>query len=282
MFPANASLAPADFSWNDRQTLTLPLFVAKTLREWAVVSSRMGERHHLRLGILRSIIAIVDAYVWQPQASTASPRFVRESIRAVVDTARSAHPYPCGHSQRVARLSAGIAKHMGWRGRDLNEVYVAGMLHDVGKVGIDARILHKPGKLTEDEYGQIKTHSEVGYEMLVGIEPLERVLPAVLHHHEHWNGGGYPHGLRGETIPAVARIVAVADAHDAMISDRPYRSGMPIRQVRRVFAKGTGVLWDPDVVSAYLLSIGNGSGTHAAALEWPRPFPSGSSSQCAS
>jgi HD-GYP domain-containing protein (c-di-GMP phosphodiesterase class II) len=264
MFAVNPPRCQTDFSRNDRQTRVLPIFVAEILREWASVPIRAGQRHPLQRDTLRAIVSIVDAYVWHDQPTTNSARYLCESMGAAVDATRRGAVFLGGHSQRVARLSVRIARQLGWRRRDLATVFLAGMLHDVGKVGIDAGILHKPDRLTENEYGQVKTHSEIGFEMLTGIEPLVDILPAVLHHHERWNGGGYPHGLRGESIPILARIVAVADAHDAMISDRPYRKGMPIDDVRFVFARGIDVLWDPAVVDAYFPIVQNGSRPVAA------------------
>lgn len=104
---------------------------------------------------------------------------------------------------------------------------MSGLLHDVGKIGIDDNVLRKAGRLTDAEFEHIKKHPELGYKILADIKQLSDVLPAVLHHHEQWDGKGYPMGLSGEDIPQLARIMSVADAYDAMTSDRPYRAGMP-------------------------------------------------------
>jgi HD-GYP domain-containing protein (c-di-GMP phosphodiesterase class II) len=124
-------------------------------------------------------------------------------------------------------------------------------LHDIGKIGIDDAVLRKPGKLTNEEFEHIKEHPELGYRILADIKQLADVLPAVLHHHEQWDGRGYPFKLSGELIPMIARIVAVADAFDAMTSDRPYRPGMAIEKVDEIFTSGRGRQWDPEVVAAY-------------------------------
>jgi len=164
-------------------------------------------------------------------------------------------PYTCGHSDRVAHLAVQLAKELGWRHEDLAVVHLAGLLHDIGKIGVAAEILCKPAELTPEEYEQVKSHPRLGHEILLDVEPLTRVLPAVLHHHEHWDGSGYPSGLAGDEIPEIARIVAVADAYDAMTNQRPYRSSLPRHEVRRIFLEGQGRHWDPLVLDA-LLRVG--------------------------
>ncbi|MCL4205155.1 MAG: HD-GYP domain-containing protein [Pirellulaceae bacterium] len=157
----------------------------------------------------------------------------------------------CAHSDRVAKLAVRLARELGWSRETLSEIYWAGLLHDVGKLEIDERLLCKPDQLTDKEYDRIKLHPVLGFEMLTGIEPLSAVLPAVLHHHERWDGRGYPEGLAGKDIPELARVIAVADAHDAMTNNRPYRAGLPPETVDRIFLEGEGIFWDPDVVRAY-------------------------------
>jgi len=124
-------------------------------------------------------------------------------------------------------------------------------LHDIGKIGIDDAVLRKPGKLTPEEFDHIKEHPELGYRILADISQLADVLPAVLHHHEQWDGKGYPFKLAGDQIPYIARILAVADAFDAMSSDRPYRPGMPVDRVEELFNLGAAQQWDAEVVKAY-------------------------------
>ena len=123
-------------------------------------------------------------------------------------------------------------------------MYIAGLLHDIGKVGVPDAVLGKPGKLTDEEFRIIQTHPATGVEILQHLEPLGYVLTAVLHHHEAVNGGGYPHGLAGDAIPLFSRIIAVADAYDAMTSDRPYRPRMPAEQAEGILRAGAGKQWD--------------------------------------
>ncbi|HXT58915.1 MAG TPA: HD domain-containing phosphohydrolase, partial [Pirellulales bacterium] len=130
-------------------------------------------------------------------------------------------------------------------------IYFSGLLHDIGKIGINDEVLRKPGKLSEAEFEHIKTHVEIGYRILVDLRKMAHMLPVVLHHHENWDGRGYPHGLAGEEIPYLARIVAVADAYDAMASDRPYRAGMDDDKLDSIIRSGAGQQWDPRVVEAF-------------------------------
>ncbi len=159
--------------------------------------------------------------------------------------------YTSGHSHRVANLSVALAKQIGLEKKTLDTIYLGGLLHDVGKIGIDDHVLNKPGQLTDEEFEHIKQHSQFGYDILCGIRQLDNILPIVLHHHENWDGNGYPHGLTGTEIPLMARIVAVADAFDAMSGDRPYRKGMPYEKVDTILKNGAGMQWDTRVIDAF-------------------------------
>lgn len=172
-------------------------------------------------------------------------------VRAMSSAIDAKDPYTRGHSDRVARVSVRIAEELGCDDNTLRTLYLGGLLHDVGKIGINDDVLRKPGKLTDAEYEHIKTHVEIGYRILRGLKKMGHLLPIVLHHHESWDGKGYPFGLAGTNIPFLARIVAVADAYDAMASDRPYRQGMPDEKLDAIFRSGSGKQWDPDIVDAF-------------------------------
>jgi HD-GYP domain-containing protein (c-di-GMP phosphodiesterase class II) len=172
-------------------------------------------------------------------------------VRALTSAIDAKDPYTCGHSDRVARISERLAKELKLDRRTLHTIYLSGLLHDIGKIGIDDQVLRKPGALTAAEFEHIKMHPELGYKILLDLTELDEVLPVVLHHHENWDGKGYPHGLAGENIPFLARIVAVADAFDAMGSDRPYREGMADDKVDAILRAGAGAQWDPQVVAAF-------------------------------
>jgi putative nucleotidyltransferase with HDIG domain len=156
------------------------------------------------------------------------------------------------HSLRVVEYTLLIARGMGFHGRTLRPIRWGAMLHDIGKIGIPDNILHKPGKLTPQEWEIMKTHPVKGYEALKEIGFLADALPIVRHHHERYDGKGYPDGLRGNEIPIGARIFAVADAFDAMTSDRPYRKAMPVEKAIGEIVANSGTQFDPSVVGVFL------------------------------
>lgn len=173
------------------------------------------------------------------------------SVQALTSAIDAKDRYTSGHSNRVAYYSVSLAKHLGLSKAERDTLYVAGLLHDIGKIGIDDHVLNKPGALTEEEFEQIKLHPELGFEILKGVRQLDSVLPIVLHHHEAWDGSGYPHGLAGHKIPQMARIMAVADSFDAMSSDRPYRKGISDEKLDSILRDGAGSQWDPEVIDAF-------------------------------
>jgi putative nucleotidyltransferase with HDIG domain len=172
-------------------------------------------------------------------------------VRSLVSTLDAKDPYTRGHSERVALVSRRLADDLGLPRDDVEAIYVSALLHDIGKIGIDDRILQKAGDLTREEFAEIQRHPMIGWNILKGLKNLQHVLPGVRNHHEAWNGKGYPDGLAGEDIPLMARIIAVADSFDAMGSDRPYRKGMPIEQLEAIFRRGAGQQWDPQIVESY-------------------------------
>ena len=161
-------------------------------------------------------------------------------------------PAELGHANRVTELALRIAEAVGAGPRRVSAIERGGPLHDIGKLSIAIEILHKPGALDEDELAQIRQHPEEGRRMLDGIRSMRVAIHCVLHHHERWDGGGYPHGLRGEEIPMEARILAVADAYDAMTSDRPYRPALSHEDAMNEVRRCSGTQFDPEVADAFL------------------------------
>lgn len=172
-------------------------------------------------------------------------------VKSLVRSLEARDEYTCGHSDRVALLSQRIAKEMGLDRLHLERIYIAGLLHDIGKVGIPDGVLNKPDRLTDDEFEIIKRHPVIGYDILKNLRQFDFVLPAVRHHHEQMDGRGYPDGLSGSEIPLEARIMAVADAYDAMTSSRPYRDGMPFEKAESILRENRGPQWDPQVLDAF-------------------------------
>jgi HD-GYP domain-containing protein (c-di-GMP phosphodiesterase class II) len=172
-------------------------------------------------------------------------------VRALVSAIDAKDEYTRGHSERVALIGKHLAAACGLSPDQCERIYLAGLLHDVGKIGVRDVVLRKPGKLDPDEYDEIKTHPEKGWGILADLEPLGYVLPGVLFHHERFDGTGYPDQLAGEQIPLDGRILAVADAYDAMTSDRPYRPGMPQAKAESVLRAGAGAQWDATVIDTF-------------------------------
>ncbi len=181
-----------------------------------------GELKELLFGVIRSLTAAIDAK----------------------------DPYTSGHSERVARIAVRLAEQLGLSANQRGDLYLMGLLHDVGKIGIDDGVLKKAEKLTPEEYRMIQSHVEIGVHILSDLKKLSHLLPGVAHHHEHYDGTGYPGGLKGEDIPFSARILAVADGFDAMSSTRPYRRRLTPLAIDEILRNGSGVQWDPRVIDA--------------------------------
>jgi HD-GYP domain-containing protein (c-di-GMP phosphodiesterase class II) len=173
-------------------------------------------------------------------------------VRALASAIDAKDPYTRGHSERVARVARRLGKEMGLSEADCDVLYLAGLLHDVGKIGVRDAVLRKPTRLTDDQFDYIKSHPLIGYEILSGVPQLAPVLPGVRSHHESLDGRGYPDGLADDEVPLVARIIAVADAYDAMTSDRCYRKQMDTERVVSIFRRGAGSQWDEQVVELLL------------------------------
>ena len=173
------------------------------------------------------------------------------SLTAAID---AKDPYTCGHSERVARIAVRIGQQMGQPAAVLSDIYLAGLLHDIGKIGIEDSVLRKPTKLTEAEFIHIQEHPVIGDRIVSSINQFEHLRPGVRSHHERWDGTGYPDGLCGEETPLLARILAVADSCDAMMSSRPYRGALPPWQIDQVMQAGAGAQWDQKVVEAFMAS----------------------------
>jgi HD-GYP domain-containing protein (c-di-GMP phosphodiesterase class II) len=157
-----------------------------------------------------------------------------------------------GHSRRVTDLTLAVAKAMGFSEKQLVDIERGALLHDVGKIGISDAILHKPGPLTSEEWAEMRKHPELGYKVLQGIGFLQDALPIVLYHHEWYDGSGYPYGLRNGSIPLEARIFAVADAYDAITSERPYRPARSHEEALQEIKRHAGTQFDPQVVEVFL------------------------------
>ena len=175
------------------------------------------------------------------------------SLLATLSAALEARdPYLRGHSARVTLIAEGLAQRLGWRGERLDALRLGGALHDVGKIAVDSSVLRKPGALTEEELAQIRTHPVAGARLIEAVEDFRTALPYVLHHHERWDGAGYPHGLRGDEIPVEGRLLGVADAFDAMTSDRSYRPALLVEQALEELERCAGSQFDPLLAETFV------------------------------
>jgi len=161
-------------------------------------------------------------------------------------------PYLRGHSARVTSLAEGLARRLGWSGQRLDALRLGGTLHDVGKIAVTTSVLCKPGPLTEEELAQIRTHPLAGARLIEAVLDFRPALPYVLHHHERWDGAGYPHGLAADEIPIEARLLGVADAFDAMTSVRSYRPALSVEQALGELARCAGSQFDPEVAETFV------------------------------
>jgi len=226
--------------------------------------------------LLNSIATILGTHTRNIDLYQQQEELIVSVVRSMVSTLDAKDPYTRGHSERVAKVARRLGEQMALPTEDLDDIYLSGLVHDIGKIGIDDRIIRKPGKLTDAEFDQVKMHPTIGYDILKGIRNLQQVLPGVRHHHEQVDGRGYPDGLTGHEIPLMARIMAVADAYDAMTSNRPYRKGMPVERVEAIFSSGRGTQWDPVVLDAYFQISGDvaricSEYSPEILLDWERP-----------
>ena len=177
-----------------------------------------------------------------------------QTVRALAEAIDAKDAYTRGHSERVGVYASRIARQLGLRKEMIERVYISGILHDVGKIGVPDAIITKPARLTPEEYDEIKKHPEIGARILEPVEFLADVVPCVRHHHEWFDGSesGYPYRLRGDQIPLPSRVILVADTVEAMTSNRPYRNGLPLDVVIRELHKYSGSQFDPSVVEALM------------------------------
>src|SRR5215211_5199047 len=165
-------------------------------------------------------------------------------------------PYTRGHSARVTALAEAIARRLGWTEERLAALRVGGSLHDIGKLAVSDQVLCKEGRLDDRELAQIREHPKIGAKLLLRVAALREAIPYVLYHHERWDGTGYPSGRAGEEIPVEARVLAIADAFDAMTSDRPYRQALTREEALAEIERCAGTQFDPKIARVFLEVFG--------------------------
>jgi putative nucleotidyltransferase with HDIG domain len=255
-----AKIQPTFLAKTDIQTgnsyLVLPMFYGGGLKGTIALGHSKGKS--LSDNDLQHARQIVDQVMIAFSNSSLIEKLEKLNIgtlEALARTVDAKSAWTAGHSERVASLALKIAKVMGFTPKGLEVLQRAAYLHDIGKIGVSASILDKPGKLNDEEFSKIKDHSLIGSRILEPINIYEDVIPLVLQHHEKYNGTGYPYGLSGEEITLGARVIAVADAYDAVVSDRPYRNGWIAEKAIEMITQEAGKCFDPKVVDAFLIVI---------------------------
>lgn len=185
-------------------------------------------------------------------------RIFDQTIRAFIELIENRDAYTCSHSLQVKQIALAIGREMGLSREVLDQIAISAMLHDIGKIGIPEQILNKPGRLTDKEYKIIQQHPLIGYDTLMKIESFQEIAVYIRHHHEAWDGSGYPDHQKGEEIPHISRILAVADVYEALTSNRVYRKAMTSQEALAIMVKGDHKQFDPVVLKAFLALISKG------------------------
>jgi putative nucleotidyltransferase with HDIG domain len=184
-----------------------------------------------------------------------SPSMRGKTIQTIISTMHEKNKREEQHSKRVSQLCKSMAEALGLHEVEIEELKTAGLLHDIGKIAIDENILNKPGKLSNDEWEEIMRHPEIGYRILNTVHHMSEIASFVLSHHERWDGKGYPKRLKGEEIPLQSRIIAIADAFDAMTSERSYRNALSEESAVRELEKNACIQFDPQLVKIFVEDV---------------------------
>lgn len=195
----------------------------------------------------QAAIAVENARLYENMRET-----FLTTIQTLAVTIDRRDTYTAGHTERVSEYSLAIGRALGLTDAQLDRLRLASILHDIGKIGVKDDILLKKGKLTDEEFAEIKKHSQHGHDILSPIGQLKEILDGVRCHHERYDGQGYPDGLKGDEISLEARIIAIADSYDAMTSDRPYRKGLTMDKAKEELINGSGTQFDPELVETFL------------------------------
>ncbi len=237
------------------QVLAQGVTIHSTCAGLIAAGAKSGHDHHISsydLQLFEAAAAFVGSFLESVSLYEAQQDLFLGTLHALTAAIDAKDRYTRGHSERVAHLSAAIAKAAGYSDHAVERVRIAGLVHDVGKIGVPEAVLTKAGRLSDSEFDQIKRHPQIGYTILRDIPLLKDILPGVLHHHERWDGRGYPSGLSAQGIPELARIIAVADTFDAMSSTRSYRPAMARDRVLDELRRSAGSQLDAQLVPLVL------------------------------
>jgi diguanylate cyclase (GGDEF)-like protein/putative nucleotidyltransferase with HDIG domain len=250
------AIAYTSLGWTSLLVFTLPIAMMRHTQQQYVARTEKSVRELKRLN---SELASANHEIGD--ASRAIQQLNDELFLTLSKIIDARDPYVSGHAAKVADYATSIAAELGLPAERIAAIRQAGLLHDIGKIGVSEHILHKPARLTPEEYDQVKTHADLGAEFLETSRGLRHLAPFVRHHHERWDGRGYPHGLAGEQTPLEARILTVCDAVEAMASDRPYQRAMSLEEIVVEVERGRGTHFDPQLADVFI-RIAKREGTH--------------------
>jgi len=265
VFNRNSHLPMPSLETSATNLVAVPLVQCESHYGWLIAWDRIAphashgssdlrstEFGSYQVGLLTTAASMLAGHARNVELFRAEEGLRVNVIEAITGALDARDPYTCGHSRRVGTYASALAERCGFTPEECERIYVTGLLHDVGKIGIPDDVLKKTDRLTEAEFDVIKQHPTIGHAILSPLKRLAYVLPGVLHHHERMDGAGYPHGLAGHEIPTEARILAVVDGYDAMTSNRAYRKAMTTERAREILQQGAGTQWDASIVSAFL------------------------------
>jgi len=258
--PNNRVVLENRFTWSNRPDLgkavrnlaAVPLMGDQTLGMMLALNKETGDFNSVDIKLMSSIANQSAVFLTNNMLYSDLQELLMGVLHALTATIDAKDPYTCGHSNRVAIISKRLAESMGLPSARVQQIYLAGLMHDVGKIGVPESVLCKPGRLTAEEYDAVKKHPALGAKILGDIRQLDDVIGGILYHHERLDGRGYPQGLYGDEVPLDARIIGLADCFDAMSSDRTYRQALPLDAVISEIRKCAGTQFDPDVVEHLL------------------------------
>ncbi len=255
MMPKMSGYEVCQFMKSDREFCFIPIIIVTALRELddKLKAIEFGADDFLikpfnKLELATRIRSLLRMKLLYDDLDTSEN--ILFSLAQAIETK---DPYTRGHSERVARYSRHMAKAIGLSEKEQNAIWRGGLIHDIGKIGVDEAILHKQGPLTPEEIAHVRLHPQKGYDICCPLRSLQSSLCVIRSHHERFDGGGHPDGLEGETIPLPARIASIVDTFDAMTTNRPYRKAMHFEEATKILAaeKDWGQ-WDPKLVTEFV------------------------------